>query len=88
MSPKILVLDDHKIFTESLKMVLESHNFVVKNITDASLALKYIQSESYDIVITDIEMPEINGIEFLKKIKEVEKNLIKIQKIYCFNQLC
>lgn len=80
MSQKILVLDDHKVFAESLKTVLESHNFLVKNVSEASLAIKYLQSDDYDVVITDIEMLDINGIEFLKKVKEIEKSLTKVPK--------
>jgi DNA-binding NarL/FixJ family response regulator len=77
---KILIVDDHKVFSESLKMVLESQNFQVKNVTNADLALKYLKSEGYDVVITDVEMPEINGFDFIKKIKEVENQLPKIPK--------
>lgn len=80
MSQKILVLDDHKVFAESLKAVLESHNFIVKNVTDGNLAIKYLQSDEYDVVITDVEMPEISGIDFLKRVKEIEKTLSKTPK--------
>ncbi len=80
MNQKILIVDDHKVFSESLKMVLENHHFDVKNINNAEVALKYLQSESYDIVITDVEMPEINGFDFIKKIKIIENELPKIPK--------
>jgi DNA-binding NarL/FixJ family response regulator len=80
MNQKILIVDDHKVFSESLKMVLESHHFDVKNINNAEVALKYLKSESYDIVITDVEMPEINGFDFIKKIKIIENELPKIPK--------
>ncbi len=80
MNQKILIADDHKVFSESLKMVLESHHFDVKNINNAEIALKYLKSEAYDIVITDVEMPEINGFDFIKKIKTIESDLPKIPK--------
>jgi DNA-binding NarL/FixJ family response regulator len=80
MNQKILIVDDHKVFSESLKMVLESHHFDVKNIDNAEIALKYLKSEAYDIVITDVEMPEINGFDFIKKIKAIESDLPKIPK--------
>lgn len=67
MSSKILLLDDHKIFADSLKMVLEAQHFLVKNVNDPELALKYIASEDFAIVITDMEMPVMNGLDFLKK---------------------
>jgi DNA-binding NarL/FixJ family response regulator len=80
MHPKILLLDDHRIFAESLKVVLETKGFKVKNVDDAEVALKYLTSESFDIVITDIEMPKINGIDFIKKafiINQTQSNLPK-----------
>jgi DNA-binding NarL/FixJ family response regulator len=80
MLQKILIVDDHKVFSESLKMVLEAQNFQVKNVTNADLALKYLKSEGFDVVITDVEMPETNGFYFIKKIKEVENQLPKIPK--------
>lgn len=80
MYPKILILDDHKIFAESLKMVLEAQHFLVKNVMEADIALKYLQSESFDVVITDIEMPNINGIDFLKKTHSIATQLPKIPK--------
>ena len=80
MMQKILIVDDHKVFSESLKMVLEAQNFQAKNVTNADLALKYLKSEGFDVVITDVEMPETNGFDFIKKIKEVENKLPKIPK--------
>lgn len=80
MSEKILIVDDHKVFAESLKTVLDMHNFDVKYVTNAEMALNYLKSEEYDIVITDIEMPEINGFDLIKNIKAIEKDLPKIPK--------
>ena len=80
MNQKILIVDDHKVFSESLKMVLENHHFDVKNINNAEVALKYLKSEAYDIVITDVEMPDINGFDFIKKIKIIENELPRITK--------
>lgn len=80
MNQKILIVDDHKVFSESLKMVLETHHFYAKNVSTAELALKYLKSEEFDIVITDVEMPEINGLDFIKNIKTIEKELPKIPK--------
>ncbi|MCA9750043.1 MAG: response regulator transcription factor, partial [Romboutsia sp.] len=70
MALKILILDDHKVFSESLKVVLETHGFDVVNITQAEVALRLIKAHGADIVISDIEMPEMSGLEFIKNIKE------------------
>lgn len=80
MNKKILIVDDHKVFSESLKLVLETQNFDVKNVNNADLALIYLKSEKFDVVITDVEMPETNGLDFIKKIKTIEKELPQIPK--------
>ena len=61
-------------------MVLESHDFHVTNLVSADLALKYLKSEEFDVVITDVEMPEISGFDFIKNIKLIEKELQKTPK--------
>ncbi|SEQ18963.1 response regulator transcription factor [Flavobacterium urocaniciphilum] len=80
MNQKILIVDDHKVFCESLKMVLEAHKFYVVNVIDGELALKHLKSGDFDIVITDVEMPKMNGFDFIKEIKAIENELPKIPK--------
>lgn len=80
MNYKILLVDDHRVFSESLKTILEVQNFDVTSVTNAELAIKHIKSFDYDIIITDVEMPEINGFDFIKKIKSFEKNMNKTPK--------
>ncbi len=80
MNQKVLIVDDHKVFCESLKMVLEAHKFYVVNVIDGELALKHLKSGDFDIVITDVEMPKMNGFDFIKEIKTIENELSKIPK--------
>ena len=75
MSLKILILDDHKVFSESLKLVLETHDFEVVNVTNPKMALSLIKTQKIDILISDIEMPEMNGVDFIKLMKESSSNL-------------
>ena len=75
MAVRILLVDDHLVFVSSLKMVLESNNFIVNTVLDADMALGLLKSCQYDVVISDIDMPGINGIELIKKIKNLEFDL-------------
>jgi DNA-binding NarL/FixJ family response regulator len=77
---KILLVDDHRVFSESLKTILEAQNYEVTSVSDAELALKYVKSSNYDIIITDVEMPKINGFEFIKEIKTIENSLLSPPK--------
>lgn len=81
MSLKILILDDHKVFSESLKLVLETHDFEVMNVTNPKMALSLIKTQKIDILISDIEMPEMNGVDFIKLIKEDSPNIEREPKI-------
>lgn len=80
MSLKILILDDHKVFSESLKLVLETHDFEVVNVTNPKMALSLIKNQKIDILISDIEMPEMNGVDFIKIMKEISSNLEYVPK--------
>lgn len=81
MSIKILLVDDHQVFSSSLKMVLEANNFNVDCVSDVSLALKFLKTTTYDIIISDIEMPEINGIDFIKTLNQQKNNFKQFPKI-------
>ena len=81
MSLKILILDDHKVLSESLKVVLESQGFEVFNVDKANVALSLLKTHEIDILISDIEMPEINGVEFVKMVKENSNKLAKDPKV-------
>ncbi len=71
MSIKILVVDDEKLIRESLVFILNKENYDVDEAENGMIGLEKIKKESYDLVITDIEMPEMKGIELLKKIREI-----------------
>jgi two-component system response regulator PilR (NtrC family) len=71
VSIKILVVDDEILIRESLVFILNKENYDVDEAGNGMIALEKIKKESYDLVITDIEMPELKGVELLKKIREI-----------------
>lgn len=81
MSLNLLLLDDHKVFSESLKHLFESQGFEVFNITNPIMAFGVLKTQKIDVVISDIEMPEMNGVDFVKMIKDNASILIKEPKI-------
>lgn len=68
----ILVVEDHTIYREAIVEILNKTNLTngVDEAENGKVALEKIESKQYDIVFLDIEMPELNGIETSKIIKE------------------
>lgn len=68
MPERILVVDDEDIIRESLSYVLKNEGYVVEEATNGKEAYDKVVSNYYDLVITDIEMPQMKGIELLERI--------------------
>lgn len=81
MSLKILILDDHRVFSESLKVVLESQGFDVVNVAQGKVALSLLKANEFDVLISDIEMPEISGVDFIKLVYQNVEALANKPKI-------
>lgn len=71
MSIKILIADDEKAIRDALKYVLTEEGYNADTAVDGEEALKKIEDEQYDIVISDIKMPKLDGMEILSKAAEV-----------------
>lgn len=67
---KILVCDDEKDIVSALRIYLESQNYQVFEAYDGKQALDVMEKEAIDLILLDIMMPKINGIEALVKIRE------------------
>jgi len=75
MYPAVLIVDDETTIIESLEGILSDDGFEVIHAFNGYEALKKVESESPDIVLLDIWMPGMDGIETLKEIKN--KNVVK-----------
>ncbi len=71
---KILVVDDEKSIRSTLREILEFEKYTVDEAKDGEEALEKITKEDYDLVLCDIKMPKIDGIEVLQKSKELGKD--------------
>ncbi|MEI6765140.1 MAG: sigma-54 dependent transcriptional regulator [Bacteroidota bacterium] len=66
----ILIIDDEKGIRNTLREILEYEKFSVDDASDGSEGLTLIDKEKYDVILCDIKMPKMDGIEVLKKILE------------------
>ena len=71
MQNKILVVDDEKIIRESLSYILKKEGYEVEEAENGKVAYNIIKEQSFDLVITDLEMPEMKGTELLEEIKKL-----------------
>lgn len=72
MATKIVIIDDHQLFREGVKRILEFEKSfqVVAEGDDGSEALRLVKTYSPDVVIMDINMPQMNGIEATRELVE------------------
>ena len=70
--PKILIVDDEERFRTTLGKLLTVHGLEVKTLGSAREALEVLESNGYDVILLDVKMPEMNGIEAFFEIKKID----------------
>lgn len=74
-SGRLLVVDDNAFVLETTSLLLTGYGFEVSSTTDPEDAVRRIGSQEFDVVITDIKMPRMTGIELLAKVDALKKGL-------------
>jgi DNA-binding NtrC family response regulator len=77
-SPRILVVDDEAIVCESCQRILQEEGYEVECALSGSEAFEKMKANAFDIVITDLKMPGIDGMEVLKTIQKEYPDTINI----------
>jgi DNA-binding NtrC family response regulator len=67
---KILVIDDEKRMCDSIKVLLSNIGYEVDTAENGTVGIEKLQTRSFDLVITDLMMPELDGFAVMKHIKE------------------
>lgn len=70
MGERLLIVEDEETLSESLQRVLSKDGYEVDAVNSAEAALKNLEEAAYDLIITDITLPGIDGIELLRRIRE------------------
>lgn len=75
---KALVVDDEEIVCDAVKAILETENIEVDTTTSSLKAVEIIKGNSFDLIISDVKMPEMDGFELYENIKDAASDSIFI----------
>ena len=70
---KILLIDDERFIRSSLREILEYENYEVVEAQDGAEGLQKIRDEEFDLVLCDIKMPILDGLDVLEQVKQLER---------------
>ena len=72
---KILLVDDEQDFLQLMKFWLESKGYSIVTARDGETAIDLVKKEELNIILIDLRMPKIDGVETIKRIREFNKNI-------------
>ena len=75
---KLLVVDDERSMRELLELVLKREGYSVHTAENGTRALELVRQNVYDLIISDVKMPDINGIELLARVREISPETMVI----------
>jgi len=84
MAKKILVIDDEEILTKTFARLLEKAGYEVFICKTGTDAIEMVKEESFDLIICDIRMPGMSGVETIWKIAEAFENSGQVRPPYIF----
>ena len=73
--PRVLLADDHKIMIEGLKDLLKGEFEIVGSVEDGRALVEQASTLHPDVIVADISMPQLNGIEAARQIKKTDNNI-------------
>ncbi|MEO9022048.1 MAG: sigma-54 dependent transcriptional regulator [Ginsengibacter sp.] len=73
--PTILIIDDEKAIRKTLTEILGFEGYKIDDASDGEEGLRKFKEKNYDVVLCDIKMPKLDGIEFLEKAREINSEV-------------
>ncbi|MBF0567016.1 MAG: sigma-54-dependent Fis family transcriptional regulator [Nitrospirae bacterium] len=71
ITPRILIVDDEKIALQNLEHIMKKEGYDVAGAQSGAGAIKMLESEQFDVVLTDLKMEKVDGMQVLKKCHEI-----------------
>jgi signal transduction histidine kinase len=73
---KLLIVDDEAAQMRALSTTLENEGYVVAGFTSGKQALEQLREQTFDLLLTDLTMPEMDGIELLRAAQQIDPNIV------------
>src|SRR4051812_23292173 len=73
--PKVLIIDDEKAISNTLKDIFQYEKFDVEIANDGIEGIKKAEKENFDLILCDIKMPKMDGIEVLARLQEMNPDI-------------
>jgi two-component system, OmpR family, response regulator len=74
-SVRILIVDDDKAICDYMQTLLEKDGFIVKTVSDPTLVEDEVRAGDYHVMILDLMMPKLDGIEVLKRVRAIDSDI-------------
>ncbi|MCK5056356.1 MAG: response regulator, partial [Candidatus Aminicenantes bacterium] len=68
---KILIVEDNKAMQEMLESILSEKGYAVKCADDVSTGMLLLKKENFHVILSDLQLPDMDGLTFFKKIKDM-----------------
>ena len=75
---KVLIVDDEELFARSIADILTMTGYAAEHVTNGEDAVMKCKGKSFDVILMDIKLPGMNGVETYKKMKEVQSDVAVI----------
>jgi CheY-like chemotaxis protein len=72
---RVLIVDDNQDIRRALHDLLESQHYMIKSVGTGVQALEQVRDQRFGVVILDLELPDVNGLEVLRRLKEGDPTL-------------
>ena len=73
-NPRLLIVDDDKVALANMAHILDGQGYEIVSTHSGSEALKLLEKQEFDVVVTDLRMPKIDGMEILERCRQLDPN--------------
>ena len=71
----VLIIDDEKFILQLSRDILVKSNYEVKTASDGKEGIKLLEDNKFDLILTDIKMPNVNGLDFIRHVRVYDKEI-------------